>query len=235
MGSLTAASFFKDQVKKIRLDFLTTILLLQAIGLLSLYSAAHGAYSSNSHLFYRQLIWISAGWGIFFAASFLRHQVFLKFHWALYITHVFLLILTLAQGGKVSRWLSLGWVQYQPSETLKLALILTFACYLSQRRRFRKPLRGLELVWCLMLAALPLALVVRQPDLGTAGLSFLIAGSVILFNGIQKKALLAALALFAVSLPLSWSFLKDYQKKPDHQLYQPQKRFPRHGIQCDSI
>ena len=221
---LKAALFLKDQLKKIRLDFLTAILLLQAIGLLSLYSATHGAHSSNSHLFYRQLIWLGAGWLVFFIVYGIRYRALSALHWPLYGAHIALLALTLFKGEGVRRWLSLGVVNFQPSETLKWALTLTFACLLSQRRRFRKPLDGFELIWSLALILLPLILIVLQPDLGTAGISFLIAASLILFNGIQKKALLIGMALFVISLPLAWSFLlKDYQKNRIISFVNPKK------------
>ena len=58
--------FIKDHFKKIKPDFLAAIFLLQIIGLLALYSATRGAYSSNSHLFYRQIFWLLSGWIVFF-------------------------------------------------------------------------------------------------------------------------------------------------------------------------
>ena len=115
--------FIKEHFRKIRPDFLAIILLLQIIGLFALYSATAGAYSSNSHLFYRQGVWLLTGWVVFFIIYSLHYRWFYKIAWFLYLLHLIFLVLILvfSRGtDTVNRWLDLGFFYYQPSETLNL-------------------------------------------------------------------------------------------------------------------
>lgn len=218
--------FIKDHFRKIRPDFLAIILLLQIIGLFALYSATAGAYSSNSHLFYRQGIWLLISWVVFFVIYSLHYRWFHKIAWFLYAMHLAFLILILFFGGRadtVNRWLNLGFVYYQPSETLKFALVLIVSSLLS-RRKFKKPLSLKEFLQYSLIILLPVSLVMVQPDLGTAGLALLIAGSLMLFNRIQKKIFIVAILCFLSSLPLVWHFLLEpYQKSRVVSFIQPQK------------
>lgn len=218
--------FIKDHFKKIKPDLLAAVLLLQIIGLLALYSATKGAYSSNSHLFYRQMLWLLGGWVVFFTAYSLHYRLLYKTGWFLYGIHIVFLIMTLMFQGpedRVRRWLDFGFFKYQPSETLKLVLVLTVAGLLS-RRRFKKSLSSTELFQYGLILLLPVSLVVIQPDLGTAGITLLVTGSLILFNGIQKKVFMTTLALFLLSLPFAWSFLLEpYQKNRVISFIQPKK------------
>lgn len=215
----------KDHFKKIKWEMLATVLLLQGIGLLALYSATRGAYSSNSHLFYRQLLWLLSGWLLFFYIYSLHYRLLEKFHWILYGVQLVLLILTLLMGTgeTVKRWLDLHFFAYQPSETLKFVLVLTVASVLS-RRKFKKPLSFKELIPVALIVLVPVSLVLIQPDLGTAGLVLLITGSLILLNGIQKKVFISILVLFLGFLPVAWSFLlAPYQKNRIISFMSPQE------------
>ena len=215
----------KDHFKKIKWEMLAIILLLQCIGLLALYSATRGAYSSNSHLFYRQLLWLFSGWLIFFYIYNLHYRLLEKFSWILYGAQIIFLILTLTMGtGETAkRWLDLSFFAYQPSETLKFVLVLTVASMLS-RRKFKKPLSLKELIPLALTILVPVSLVLIQPDLGTAGLVLLITGSLVLLNGIQRKVFISILALFVGFLPVAWSFLLvPYQKNRVISFMSPQK------------
>lgn len=218
--------FIKDHVRKIRPDFLAIVFLLQIIGLFALYSATAGAYSSNSHLFYRQGLWLLAGWVVFFVIYSLHYRWFYKIGWFLYGAHLIFLVLTLVFGrgeDAVNRWLDLGFVNYQPSETLKFVLVLIVASLLS-RRKFKKSLSLKDLLQYSLIVLFPVGLVVVQPDLGTAGLALLITGSLILFNSIQKKVFIVTVLCFLFSLPLAWQFLLEpYQKSRVISFIQPQK------------
>ena len=218
--------FIKDHFRKIRPDFLAAVFLLQIIGLFALYSATAGAYSSNSRLFYRQGLWLLAGWVVFFIIYGLHYRWLYKTRWILYGSHLIFLVLTLVFGkgdDAVNRWLDLGFVNYQPSETLKFVLVLIAAGLLSHRK-FKQSLSLREFVGYGLIILLPVSLVVIQPDLGTAGLTLLITGSLILFNGIRRKVFIVASLCFLSSLPLAWHFmLEPYQKNRVISFVQPQK------------
>ncbi len=135
--------------------------------------------------------------------------------WApwLYAVGVILLIAVLVLGviGKgAQRWLNLGLFRFQPSELLKLALPMLLAWYFSDRPLPPK-LRQIGLATLFIL--LPAALVAKQPDLGTA---ILIAGAgfcVLLLAGISWRLLFGLVVTIIAIAPLSWHFLKEYQRQ----------------------
>ena len=207
--------WISDPLRRVNRRFLALILILQGVGLSALYSATHGAYSLNSSLFHRQILWLVLGWGIFFALHSLNYHFLKRAVWPLYLSHTALLAFILFVGedsSGVSRWIHVGGFNYQPSEFLKFILVLLLAYQLS-RRGFKKPLAVIPVLGYGILCFIPTALVMAQPDLGTAGLSALILSSLALFNGVEKKTLMGLLAVLCVSAPLAWKFvLKPYQK-----------------------
>jgi rod shape determining protein RodA len=122
--------------------------------------------------------------------------------------------------GKVTagsrRWIDLGLMRFQPSEFAKLAVVIVLAKYF-QNRSVREALQPLELVHPLVVVAIPVGLVLIQPDLGTAGVILVIAVSIIAFVGVATRALLWAAGIVAASVPalvlLSDRLLLTYQKQ----------------------
>jgi rod shape determining protein RodA len=114
--------------------------------------------------------------------------------------------------GGSQRWLDIGIMQFQPSEMMKLAIVLVLARY------YQYVPKGYEsrpdvLIPALALIAMPVGLVMLQPDLGTA-LSIMFGGVVVLFlAGVRLWLFGAALAVVAALLPVAWSMLHDYQQK----------------------
>lgn len=131
------------------------------------------------------------------------------------------LVLLIGVGAKgAQRWLSLGFIRFQPSEFMKLALPILLAYFFSTRTL---PPKFQHITFGLILLAIPTALILRQPDLGT---SILIATSgltVIFLAGIGKRYIFGSLALFiAAAWPL-WNFvMKDYQKQRVLTLLDPE-------------
>ena len=207
--------FFWSEIKKINFYFLFFILALQILGLVSLYSAAFGTDGSNLFLFKQQLIWLFLGWIGFFSICYSKFSLIFKVIWPLFFLNVAALILVLFLGKEVysaKRWLDLGLFYFQPSETLKLILTLLITEKLS-RRPLARVLDFKDLLKLAFLILPPVLLVFFQPDLGTAGIIFLLLSTLILFQGIEKRTLLGLCAVLLISSPLAWSFiLKPYQK-----------------------
>ncbi len=212
--------------KKTGLVFLTLILSLQIIGLLSLYSATHGAYVENVFLFKQQILWLSLGWIIFFTISHINKSILSKSIWPIYILHIVFLILTLVIGSEIfhaKRWIDLGLFNYQPSETLKFVMVLFIAQQLA-KRKLRTPLNLKELLIYSSFIFIPILIILNQPDLGTAGIILLILALMILFNGIKKKIFLILVIISLTSFPIAWNFiLKPYQKSRITTFLQPGK------------
>ncbi|HEY7773552.1 MAG TPA: rod shape-determining protein RodA, partial [Marinagarivorans sp.] len=141
----------------------------------------------------------------------------------LYLAGIILLILVLLMGvgaKGAQRWLSLGFIRFQPSEILKLAMPLCIAAYLGRRAM---PPKLKHIAGCLLLVALPAVLILKQPDLGTA-IMVAVSGLIALFlAGLQWRYILgSALLLGAASLPM-WHFvMHDYQKQRVLTLLDPE-------------
>jgi len=106
----------------------------------------------------------------------------------------------------------LGIFTFQPSELIKLALIIWIASYGSRK----KTVQGYNLRDILVpfaATALPVSMILLEPDLGTAGIILLIASGMLLIIGIQRSSLIAIISTIIVSLPISWIYLKDYQRQ----------------------
>ena len=200
-------NFFKGA----NLFFLFCILILQGLGLISLYSAVFGDIA----LFKQQLIWVALSWLVFFFVYSLNSSIISKSLWPLFWLNLLALTAVYFFGKEVfnaKRWLDLGFFYYQPSETLKLVLLLIIAKKISQRP-FGQKLNAIGLLKIMIFTAPPAALVLIQPDLGTAGIILIMASSLILFNGVEKKTLIGLFVVLLVSAPLAWKYgLKPYQK-----------------------
>ena len=106
------------------------------------------------------------------------------------------------------RWLILGGFQLQPSELAKLVLILTLARFFVERDRLALK----QYVWLVILIALPILLVLSQPDLGTAIILSLVSLAMLIVGGVPKRMIIGVIAIGLMALPVGWHFLADYQK-----------------------
>lgn len=196
--------------------FLALIFLVCSLGLVVLFSALGAGQEAGfiSSLFKKQFVWMGGGFVIMLMITMVDYRQLDKLNLFFYSSCVGLLILVLLFG-KISngsqRWLGLGFFRIQPSELMKIALIISlasaFSTSVSQTGiNFRKLIK--PAVLCLV----PFALIVDQPDLGTAMLLVLIAGSITLFVKVEKKVFFSAMAAGMSAIPIFWSFLRDYQK-----------------------
>jgi len=182
---------------------------LSTLGLFVLYSAA----GQEQPVLIRQLIRLSIAFGAMAIVAQLRPQWLQRWTPWLYGTGILLLIAVLVVGdiGKgAQRWLDFGFVRFQPSEMMKLAVPMMVAWYLSDKRL---PPGGRKLLIAGALIVLPVLLIAKQPDLGT---SLLIgsAGFFALFLAGLSWRLLGGLALLgAAGAPVLWHFMHDYQRQ----------------------
>ena len=131
----------------------------------------------------------------------------------LYVIGVFLLIVVAAFGHiglGAQRWLSIGFVRFQPSELMKLAVPMMCAWYLHERPL---PPSFTSLLLLAGLILLPVGLVAIEPDLGTAALIGVGGVLVMVMAGLQVRIMAAATGLAAVAAWFGWRFMHDYQRK----------------------
>ena len=200
-------------------DYLMLILtfILVGLGILTIYSATYNPAGEGLLTPYcrKQLAWF--GLSLVAAAPFfLIHYNFLyQAAYPLYGLGLALLVAVEVVGSShmgATRWLSLGSFNIQPSELVKLTVVLALARYFSNRR-IPPPYNLKELIIPALLVALPCVLILKQPDLGTAMLIILISGIVIFMAGITRGTIIT-IAITALGCAFTgWHFLHDYQRR----------------------
>ncbi len=201
-------------------SILLVALILSLIGVLTIYSATRPVLDAVQKTFYmRQLYWIALSLISFFVLVGIDYKWFMKYAYLLFLIGIVLLVMVLIVGRKgmgAQRWIPLGFMSFQPSEFFKVLFIITVSRYLA----FIKPGEGIgfpELLKIItVFLALPVFLILRQPDLGTALLLFFTFILMVLAAGIRKKIIVTVLVISLIVLPFTgkilWDGLKDYQK-----------------------
>ncbi len=194
---------------QLRLDPWLTGLLLVLIGcgLMVLYSATE----QSTALLWRQSVRLGLGLVLMLIAAQLPPQLLrLWAPWFLVAGVVLLIAVDLFGVGRgARRWLDLGVIRFQPSELIKLALPLTLAALLHRRTL---PAGWRELLLAALMIAVPVGLILRQPDLGTAVLVAASGLCVLFLAGVRWRLIFGLLGALAAALPLVWFNLHDYQK-----------------------
>ncbi|WP_177418312.1 rod shape-determining protein RodA [endosymbiont of Lamellibrachia barhami] len=191
------------------LPLLTGLMLLSGVGLLILYSAGDQEWA----LIQRQLIRLGIAFGVMIILAQLHITHLRRWSPWLYIAGVLMLVAVIlfGQTGKgAQRWLDLGFFRFQPSEMMKLALPMMIAWYLAEKRL---PPKRRRLLAAAIMTLIPVLLIAKQPDLGTA-LLVASAGICILFlAGIGWQLISLFAASMAALGPVIWFFMHDYQKR----------------------
>jgi len=188
---------------------LGTVCLLMLLGLFVLYSATGQSPAKTSNQFASMLIALAAMWGV----SKVPPQHLMRLSMPMYFLGIILLILVAVFGEVVNgarRWLYIGVTRIQPGELMKIAVPLMLAWYFDKHETALR-LRNYAVATLLLLV--PVALIARQPDLGTA---ILIAASgfyVLFLAGLSWRIMLSLVALGLASLPVLWTVLRDYQRQ----------------------
>jgi rod shape determining protein RodA len=182
----------------IDLPLLTAVLLLCGYGLFVLYSAG----DQDMELVQRQGLRLAIAFVLMLGVAQVPPESLKSWSPWLYGTGILLLIGVLAMGevGKgAQRWLDLGLVRFQPSELVKLAVPMMLAWFISKRPL---PLNWIQLTLSLLLTAVPAALIVRQPDLGTAILVAAAGIFAIFFAGLSWRLIIVLVASGAIGVTL---------------------------------
>jgi rod shape determining protein RodA len=176
-------------------------LALIAIGLLNLYSVT---LTSGSSEFYKQLCFFGVGLVLSFFVIFCDYGVLKKIAIPLYILGILLLVMVEFMGikaGGATRWLQIGGIRFQPSEFVKPLLVILLAAHFSRKEFAKKGMTLLNFILPTIFVLIPVALILREPDLGTAGLIGLSALPMFLYIYISR-ALKIAIVLVLSTLVL---------------------------------
>jgi len=184
---------------------LTTAVLV-AIGILAVYSATHHPESARHGFIIRHLISAGIGAAAFAVMLFIPLRLWEDVGYGVYVISLLLLIAVLLMGVEeygARRWIRAGFLRFQPAEFAKLAMIMALARYLSGKRVDLS--RTSSQAFVLGMVAVPALLVLRQPDLGTAGTFIAVALVMLMWGGIPKTSLLLLLSpLITLGLVRHW-------------------------------
>ena len=202
---------------KVDLPLLFGLLILCTVSLVILYSAG----GENLRLLVNQAVRMLVAITVMMIIAQVRPDAW--FRWSPYIFGVGLVMLTMVlligyTGKGAQRWLDLGVIRFQPSELMKLGVPMMVAWVLTRRSL---PPGKLTLLYAALVLLVPTALILKQPDLGTA-IMILASGTLIIFlAGFAWRSLGLLLMIGVVAAPFMWQMLHDYQQRRILTLFDP--------------
>ncbi len=189
---------------------------LAVIGVINLYSATSVVRGSHAEDHVQQIYWLVVGGILATVVAAIDYRHYERLGYALYAVGVVLLLLVFILGREIrgsSRWIYIGSYSFQPSEFMKLFLVIALAKYLhddpkSEGRTLK------DLLAPAAIAAVPTALVLLQPDLGTALILMLVFVSICCLTRVQTRTLVGLAVSAAVLAPVFWSYgMRGYQNE----------------------
>lgn len=201
----------KERFFNLNFIFIGIIILLAAIGCLTLYSATGGNISPWA---LNQAVRFCVGLGVMLVAALIQPEFYYKIATPFYIATLLLLVVVEVAGHTgmgAQRWINLGFFKLQPSELMKIAIVLELARYFSTT-----PLESIRSLKGLLIPAAivgaPVGLIMIQPDLGTSLMILFCAVVLFYLAGVQWWKFALAGGAIAAAAPVLWHFLHNYQK-----------------------
>ena len=192
----------------------TTLLLLIALGIMA---------SASPERMAAQLVNLAVALMVMRVVAQMPPQRLMHLALPIYVVGVLLLV-AVALFGDVSkgarRWLNLGFMRIQPSELMKIAMPLMLAWYFQKHESM---LRLKDYAVATLILLVPVALIVRQPDLGTSVLVLAAGFYVIFLAGLPWKVIIGLVVAAGAAAPFAWSMLHDYQRQRIFTLLDPEK------------
>ncbi len=202
------------------MPLLVGIAAITTLGVVNLYSATSVYMDSGRHagladIYASQIYWIAIGIVFGFLASAIDYRHFERAAYFFYAGGMVSLGLVFVLGADIrgaARWIQLGSFSFQPSEFMKILLILVIAKYLHNDPK-TEPRTLFDLAPPAALTVLPVLAVMAQPDLGTSLIYILIAAAMVAMTKIRRRSLLWLTLFVVIALPLLWKYgMHDYQK-----------------------
>lgn len=197
--------------QRLSISYILLIVLLVLMGTLTLYSAANGSWEPWA---FRHISRFALAFALMLGLALIDVRQYYKYAYLFYFITLLLLVAVEVSGHigmGAQRWINLGFFKIQPSELMKIGMVLFIARYFSSLTiQGIHAIRGIIIP--VVMALLPVGLIVSEPDLGTAVMLLLTAAVMLFAVGVQwwKFALVAV--LIATALPIGWNFLHEYQQ-----------------------
>jgi rod shape determining protein RodA len=195
-----------------------------SLGLIEIYSTTHLTHTVGTSMEVKQLYWLGLGMIFMLVLSRLDYHMIMEQAPILYLLGLISLVAVLVVGETrlgAKRWIPIMGDFFQVSEFVKLIIIIVLARFFSEVQTDRLTLADLMKVG--VLTGVPLALILKQPDLGTAMVLVPVAIVGGFLAGIQWKHALAIVLLGVMMLPIGWHFLKPYQKERVQTFLKPEE------------
>ncbi|MDD5465870.1 MAG: rod shape-determining protein RodA [Candidatus Omnitrophica bacterium] len=201
---------------------LVLALIIATIGVLSIYSSTFQKEGVWQGIYMRQALWLIIGLVCFFAISSFNYRKLWDANYFIYGVALFFLFLVFVLGIVrlgAQRWLKFAWFNFQPSEFAKLAIIIFLARYFSRKSADDTSLlsgkfgifQGIILPF--IFVAVPMFLIIEQPDLGSGMMLMLVFVSLLYLTNVRLRYIFILLVSLVLPLPFFWHFLRDYQKQ----------------------
>ncbi|MCD6459572.1 rod shape-determining protein RodA [bacterium] len=211
--------------KYINIPLLALTVILTAIGVFFIYSASYQITietQSQVNYYSKQIIWVAVSFCIFLFVLFYGYENIMKQSFLILGLNIILLIMVYIFGNErygAQRWLQFGGLVLQPSEITKVTIILALSRYVSLNIHNYRSFRFMFTAF--LIVFVPMILILRQPDLGTALVFIPIFFSIIFVAGTPIKHILKLIVPGLVSAPVFWFLLKDYQKNRIRVFWDP--------------
>lgn len=215
MPKLESASFggqmgLVTKLGQMHWALVATVCIIAGIGFATLYSVGGGDFGLGG----KQLVRFALGLGLMITIALVHIRVW----WNLaYVAYGIALALLAAvefigmSGGGAQRWIDIGLFNLQPSELMKIALVLALARYFHGRTQSETEAYTGLIVPSLMVAA-PAALVLRQPDLGTTLLLLMGSAGIFFLAGVRARVFVVAIIMSLIAIPIALNSMRDYQR-----------------------
>lgn len=199
----------------LKLDWLIIIIvvLLVSLGLLALYSVSFVENSINLSYLQKQITAIIIGLSVMFFLSFYDYRAIDFYSTKLYFLIIAVLLAVIFWGVRVRGtvgWIGLGEFNIQPVEIAKIVMIIFLASFMTKKKTRMSAF--MRTVTSVVLVSIPVILVLRQPDFGSAAIIVAIWIGMLSVSGIDRKNLLVLALIGAVVFSAGWFLLKDYQR-----------------------
>jgi rod shape determining protein RodA len=199
------------RLRRIHWGLVVLLCCVATIGFLLLYSAAGGHVAPWLN---RQLARFAVAFVIMLGVALVPIRLWLRYAYLAYAVGLLLLVVVEfvgALGGGAERWINLGVIRLQPSEVMKIALIMALARYF-HRLDYQRIGSVLLLIPPILMVMVPAALVLKQPDLGTAVILVAVGAAIFFLAGVRWWKFAVAGGVAAAIMPFVWSMMHGYQK-----------------------
>ncbi len=210
-----------EKLAQLHWPLLVVIVLIGGAGYLLLYSAGGGSHEPWA---WRHAVRLGVGAAIMLTVAMIDLRFWFKIAYPLFAV-VLLMLVAVDVAGNLSkgaqRWLDLGFVQLQPSELMKVVLVLALARYFHSAY-LEEVKRPLYLLPPVLMVVAPVLLVLVQPDLGTALMLIAVGGAMLFLAGVRLWKFALVLGGVAVAGPILWSQMHDYQRQRVYTFLDPE-------------